>query len=124
MRWYSPPLKLFEGLYKVRYVNPTSNKKSNRSLISFNTSFAILFCFWFNLFSISANQCASLSKSIALISAIFFSSTLNQRLSFFNLVPRQESHGFNVMNFSTHSLNASVVVVAVNHLLIIFIIPS
>ena len=108
IRCDSPPLRLLEGRYSVRYVNPTSNKNCSLSLISFNTSFAIAFCLFSSINSIPSNQAARLSRFILLNSAIFLPFILNQRLSFFNLAPSQEVHGFKLINCCTHSLNASV----------------
>ena len=124
MRWYSPPLKLLDGRYKVRYVSPTFNKNPSRSLSSFTMSLAIIFCLLFNLFSMPVNQANKISKSISLSSAMFFSSTLNQRLSFLSLVPLQDSQVFNFIYFSTQSLMASVVVAEENQRLSMFTIPS
>src|SRR5580693_841600 len=114
MRCDSPPLRVLDDRFKVRYVSPTSNKNRNRSRISFKTSFAIIDCLLLNLFSMSSNQPISLSRFISLSSAIFFSSTLNHKLSFFNLLPPQVSQVFNSIYFSTHSLNVSVLYVEEN----------
>ena len=124
MRCDSPPLRLLEERLSVRYVNPTSSKNCSRSLISFSTSLAMEFCLALNLFSTSANHTASLSRLSELNSAIFFSSTLNQRLSFRSLVPLQVGQGFSSINFSTHSRIASVVPLPVNQRFSMGMIPS
>ena len=82
------------------------------------------FCLFVKRFSTPSNQTASLSKLRELNSAIFFSSTLNQRLSFLKRLPLQVAQVFSSINFSTHSLMASVVPLPVNQRFSMGMMPS
>ena len=84
----------------------------------------MMFCLLVSLSSKSVNHTCSLSRFRLLISAIFFSSILNQRLSFLNLCPLQVGQFFNSINFSTHSRMCSVLFTLPNQRFNMGIIPS
>ena len=87
MRCDSPPERVFESRFNVRYPNPTSMMKSNRLLISTNRREAI---FWSvsSKTKVSKNTLRS-SKGISTRSVMLFPPTFTYWASFFSREPWQ-----------------------------------
>ncbi len=91
MRWLSPPDRVPEFRFRVRYSSPTSLRKPSRSLISRRMRWAISLCLSDRWLSSSRNQAPALAIDISVVSLMCLPLILTASASGFRRAPPQAS---------------------------------